>query len=121
MTSFGELTSGIILSIILNMLVSTISNIISENLSENDKLQQKFIISFISGIVFVFLAYTIFDIDGKYNNKSIKHGFLLSGIILLVNIIFVNWYLLNDHTRLLLICISLILILKHSLKYNSNN
>lgn len=121
MTYLMEFGNGIIISIILNMLVNSISNIISKDLSSNDQLQQKFIIVFISGLVFLFLAYTVFNTDGKYSNKSIKYGFLLSGIILLVNIIFINWHLLNEHTRLLFIIISLILIFKHSLKYNSDD
>jgi len=118
MSYFAELTNGIILSIILNMLVGTIENMLSKELSPNDKQQQNFIISFISGLVFIFLAYSIFDINGRYYNKSIKYGFLLSGIILIINIIFINWDLLSDQTRLLFICISLFLIFKRSFKYS---
>ena len=115
---------GILLSvpigIIYNLMVSKISHMITKDDSQKDKIQKNLLISIIGGIVALVLAFYVFG-NEQIENKIVKYGLAMGGIILLIYSTVCNWDTLEDMTKLLFLLGILIVAIIYSYKYIKNN
>jgi preprotein translocase subunit YajC len=102
-----DLSVGAIIGIIMFVLIKSLGKTATENMEITDGMQKQYIISFISGLCLLCLAFTAFNYSGKLDNKSMKYGSMLAGLILVINTIIFNWNSMANNTRSLLIAICL--------------
>jgi len=73
-------------------------------------IQKNHIIMFIIGLVFLLLANTIFDEKKKIKslyNRPLQYAMYISGILLLINSMIINWDILNENTKILILMLTL--------------
>ena len=111
---------GTIIGFIIYVLITSMSRLMTIDMEFNEKNQKIFIINFISGLCLLSLAMTAFNDKGKLKNKSVKNGLLISGLCLSLNTIIINWHLLSEHTRIMLIGICLGIVIWYAY-YNEHD
>jgi hypothetical protein len=106
----AEFMIGSTIGIILYILIISISQTLTSTLEFNDKTQKIFIIKFLSALCLLCLAFTSFSYRGKLENRTVKWGLILSGAALSINTMIINWNILSDNTKIILIglCLSVI-------------
>jgi hypothetical protein len=110
MGQLANLGIGLIYGIILYAFINSIGKLTCGEMCFSDKMQKSFLINFIAGTILLFLAYTVFAQYSKLYNEGIRYGLLISGYSLLINTLFINWNIMDDSTKTIIIGISLIVI-----------
>ena len=117
-----EFMIGSTIGFILYVLVVSISQTLTSTLEFNDKIQKIFIIKFLSAICLLCLAFTSFSYQGKLENRTVKWGLILSSIALSANTMIVNWDILSNNTKIILIgaCLSVVVWYAYHLESTSD-
>jgi hypothetical protein len=111
---------GLIISIpigiIYNLIIGKFANMFTSNLEYNDKIQKKVIIELLGGIVALVIAFMVFG-SNMFENKIVKYGLILGGLILLFYSSICSWDVMNDVTKLLMLFLLMLFCMLCSYKY----
>jgi hypothetical protein len=105
-----EFMIGSTIGFILYVFIVSISQTVTSTLEFNDRIQKIFIVKFLSALCLICLALTSFSYQGRFANRTVKWGLVLSSAALSINTMVVNWNILSDSTKIILIglCLSVI-------------
>jgi uncharacterized membrane protein len=118
--SYNFLLSIPIAGIIYYLVDKVSSNFVSDY-EYNEKIQKQFIITFIFGIILIFMSYMLFTQNKILHNNSIRYATLFSGIFLsFVSIIF-NWNRLSENTKIILMSTAFIILVIYTYYINYQN
>lgn len=106
-----ELITDIIFSIpigiIYSIFIQKLSEVIFTDLPYNDKCQKSASLIFFAGIIGLVLAQTIFTYNKTFQNKIVKHGLVIGGVILILYSIINYWNKMTDEIKLIIAGIAL--------------
>ena len=91
-----------------SLFIHKLTDVILGNAMTNEKYQTKILILFLSGVLALILACTIFTYNKKYRNSAIKTGFIIGAMLLILYSVFTNWDKVNDDTKLIMSGFSLV-------------
>ena len=101
----ADVMISIPIAIIIYMLVEKLTIISIENEQFNQKIQKNQIILFIIGLALIGLAYSVFSENSKLNNRSLQYSMYLSGGFLLFNSMILNWDVMDENTKVIILVI----------------
>lgn len=99
----NDLIYSIPLGVIYSLFVQKLCDVIFGDYRYNEKNQKYIMLLFISGVVGIILAKTIFTSNKKFQNKIIKDGLIIGGIILILYTVLSYWDKMTNETKLLII------------------
>ena len=107
---------GGLLGTAIYIFVNNISNICNSQLGLDEKKQRNFIINFVSGMGLIFLTFTIFKSNKSLRNNAVRYGLGFGGVGLAINSLIINWKVLDEYTKTILIGICMLLIIWYAYK-----
>lgn len=73
----------------------------------NERVQKSFVFSFIIGLVFIALGMTLFNEESNMDNQSLQFAMYEAGGFLILNSVFFSWDVLDEGTKIIMLCISI--------------
>jgi dipeptide/tripeptide permease len=121
MTSTINIVIGTVIGFMTYALIYNMTDNMTNKLEFDEKVQKRFVLNFLFGLVLLVLAYTFFTTNKKLSNKMVRLGFIISGSCLLFNTIILNWDNLDESSRVCLICICLGIVMWYAYYIDSKN
>lgn len=81
-----------------------------------ERVQKSFVLGFVIGLAYIVLGLTLFSefSDSHISNQSIKFALYASGVFLVLNSVFFNWDYLDEHTKIVILTISVVGLIMYS-------
>src|SRR5579871_3499905 len=111
MTLFNDLFCAIPLGVIYNLFIYKLSDVLFGETETKEKTQKTLSLLFFAGITALILAQIIFTKSEKYKNKTIQHGLIIGGLILIIYSTFTNWDKMTNETKLIIMAIALVALI----------
>lgn len=73
----------------------------------DERVQSNFIVGFLTGLVFIALAMTIFADGSQLDNQSLQYALYGAGTFMVLNSVFFSWDLLDETTKIMILGISI--------------
>jgi hypothetical protein len=115
----------IALSVPLGILIYILTEkLIAGSTSDNEfnvRVQKSFVVGFIVGMGLIGLGMSVFGKTCKLNNTTIQMGLYGAGFFLVLNSTLINWELLDEGTKILMITIAISGIIVYSYQNNRSS
>jgi len=126
MSTFYNIIYAIPVAIVYNLFVYKLADVVFKKSSHDSKIQKTMILVFFFGIVSLLIAQSFFSSNARFKNPIIKYGLVFGAIISVVYGALNYWEKITNETKLILIVIGFVLILRYSYtlvnnKQNNNN
>lgn len=121
MLSVSIIIYGLLFSIVYVILVDKSINLYLGNLPYKERFQQSMLIILIIAIFGISLALTIFNNNQFFKNNIIKLGLIFGNIWIIFSSLFINWNIISDEIKLLIIGIIFAIIIWCSYGFNEKS
>lgn len=91
------------IAIIIYLLSEKVITHLTYDDSLDVKIQKNFVIGFLFGLVYFLLGMTVFSEGSDIANDTLKYSFYLSGLFLIINAVIINWDILNEETKMVIL------------------
>ena len=116
---YKDIVFSLLFSFMYVITVNKSLNVYLSDLTYSDRFQQSTLIIFMIALLSLTLAYTIFDSNENYKNNIIKMGLIFGAIWIMFHSLFINWDIISEQIKLLVVGVLFALIIWFS--YNTNN
>jgi hypothetical protein len=113
----ADLLLSVPLAIIYCVFILKLTDVMYSDLPYNDRWQKSLVTLFIAGVVGIVIARTIFSQNTRTQNKIIRDGLTIGGIILVLYPTLTYWDKMANEGKLVVIGIALGWILWYSYRY----
>lgn len=104
-------TTNVALSIPMGIIIYMLTEklIIKTGIDQDfdERVQSNFIVGFLTGLVFIALAMTIFADSSHLDNQSLQYALYGAGTFMVLNSVFFSWDLLDETTKIMILGISI--------------
>jgi uncharacterized membrane protein len=121
MSNIINIILAVPIAIIYNIIIHQLGNIFNNDLMYNDRVQRNLLLSFGGGILAIFSALYLFCNTCKYKNTTMRYGFYLGAILLLLHSLFYNWSSMQSDTKFIIMVVFLSIMIFYSYRYSSDH
>jgi hypothetical protein len=115
-----DIAIGLPIGIMYNIFCHKVGEIINANFEYKEKVQRNLILTFVTGVLAIVLAITVFSEHKKFKNRAIKFGLYVGAILLLFHTLLYNWTILENDTKLFIILSALVGLIWYSYRPSNN-
>ena len=112
-----DIIFAIPLGLLFYMFVEKLAEVVINYLDHDDKANKIILLLFVSGIVGIVLAKTLFMYNKTLKNKIISNSLMIGGFILVLYPTLTNWSKLSNEIKLLVIGLILFSLMIYSYEY----
>lgn len=100
---FKDIIFGLLFSFIYVIFINKSVSLFLSDMTYGDRFQQSILIIFMIAILSLTLAYTVFSKHDVYKNDVVKLGLTFGSIWIIFHSLFINWNIINEEMKLLVI------------------
>jgi cbb3-type cytochrome oxidase subunit 3 len=113
-----DIILGGVIGTVYSVFIYKLGDILSTNCNTGDRTQSTLIIMIVMGIIAMGLAVTIFNNHKKAKNRAMRYGLVTGGLLLLFYALVINWDILGDNIKVIIMGIILVASIWYVYKRN---